>query len=158
MNSIASYRSETSWFRSDELFDSLYPEFIRKLSIRHWTPLRITRTVIDFLTPKGNDRVLDVGSGIGKFCLAAAFYRPAALFDGIEQRSNLVQLAESVRVRLHIPNAVFRHGDFTKLISPITIISIFTTLFTKIFSKSSASMTASNVQASSTITTRVASI
>lgn len=115
MDSIASYRSATSWFRSDELFDSLFPDFIKKLSVRHWTPLRITRTVIDFLTPRGNDRVLDVGSGIGKFCLAAAFYRPAALFDGIEQRENLVRIAESVRTRLHIQNAVFRHGDFTNI-------------------------------------------
>lgn len=115
MNSIASYRPVTGWFRSDDIFDSLYPSSIQQLAVRHWTPLRITRTVVDFLTPLGDEQVLDIGSGVGKFCLAAAHYRPAAFFDGIEQRANLVQLAEEVQARLELRNAQFHHGDFTNI-------------------------------------------
>jgi SAM-dependent methyltransferase len=115
MNSVTSYRPAVRWFRSDEIFNSLYPFSMQYLAIRHWTPLRITRTVVDFLTPHGNEHVLDIGSGIGKFCLAAAYYKPAAFFNGIEQRANLVQLAQEVQTRLQLHNASFRHGDFTNI-------------------------------------------
>lgn len=115
MDSIASYRPAVGWFRSDESFNKLFPSFIQQLAIRHWTPLRVTRAVIDFLTPQHNERVLDIGSGIGKFCLAAAYYKPAAFFAGIEQRANLVKMAEEVRAKLALPNAGFLHGDFVNI-------------------------------------------
>jgi SAM-dependent methyltransferase len=115
MDSIASYRPAVGWFRSDEIFNSLYPASIQQLAIRHWTPLRITRAVIDFLTPQHNERVLDIGSGIGKFCLAAAHYKPSAFFGGIEQRASLVKLAEEARGRLSLSNVSFLHGDFINI-------------------------------------------
>jgi SAM-dependent methyltransferase len=115
MNSVSSYRPAVAWFRSDEIFNSLYPYSIQQLAIRHWTPLRVARTVVDFLTPNGNEQVLDIGSGIGKFCLAAAHYKPSAFFNGIEQRVHLVQLAEEAQIKLQLHNAKFRHGDFTNI-------------------------------------------
>lgn len=115
MNSISSYRPAANWFRSDEIFNSLFPDSLQNLAIRHWTPLRITRSIVDFLAPNQDEHVLDIGSGIGKFCLAAAFYKPAAVFTGIEQRANLVQLAEAAKTRLQIPNAHFLYGDFTNI-------------------------------------------
>jgi len=32
---------------------------------------------------------LDIGSGVGKFCLAGAYYKPSASFFGVEQRKDL---------------------------------------------------------------------
>ena len=115
MDSLASFRPAVGWFRSDEIFNSLYPPYIQQLAIRHWTPLRVTREVVDFLTPHNNEHVLDIGSGIGKFCLAAAYYKPSTFFSGIEQRAGLVKLAEEARTRLSLSNASFLHGDFTNI-------------------------------------------
>jgi SAM-dependent methyltransferase len=83
--------------------------------MRHWTPLRVTKTIVDFLTPGNKEHVLDIGSGVGKFCLAAACYKPAAFFEGIEQRAALVEIAKRAQVRLQVGNVNFLHGDFTNV-------------------------------------------
>lgn len=115
MEPIASYRPAVGWFRTDETFNSLFPLSMQRLALRHWTPLRITKAIVDFLTPANDARVLDIGSGIGKFCLAAGYYKPSAFFAGIEQRSDLVQVAEDAQARLQLSNVHFQHGDFTNV-------------------------------------------
>src|SRR6266851_3314421 len=97
------------WFSTDQAFDSLYPAAMRKLSRRHWTPLYITESILDFLVPENGVSVLDIGSGIGKFCIAAGYYRPNAFFTGIEQRKGLVNYAENALSGIALPNVQFIH-------------------------------------------------
>jgi SAM-dependent methyltransferase len=104
-----------NWFTNDVQMLGLYPESIQALARRHWTPLGITRMVVQFLTPWPDVSVLDIGSGVGKFCLAGAYYRPEASFTGIEQRKDLVIHAETARDKLGLTNAYFIHGNFTQL-------------------------------------------
>jgi len=104
-----------NWFNSDDRFQQLYPVPIQLLSTRHWTPLHITRRIARYLAPTDNARVLDIGSGVGKFCLAAAHCRPSAFFFGVEQRKDLVAHAEAARTLLELPNAHFIHRNFTQL-------------------------------------------
>ena len=70
---------------------------------------------VQFLVPDDGVRVLDIGSGAGKFCLGAAHYKPNALFYGVEQRKNLIEHAEAAKNVLGLPNVTFIHGNFTKL-------------------------------------------
>src|SRR5580693_8048600 len=79
-----------NWFDTDDRFQHLYPPSVRSLSTRHWTPLHITRRVAQYLTPTDNVKVLDIGSGVGKFCMAAAHFSPSGFFYGVEQRKDLV--------------------------------------------------------------------
>ncbi|HMR91990.1 MAG TPA: class I SAM-dependent methyltransferase [Chitinophagaceae bacterium] len=102
-------------FQSDNQFDQLYPAFIRKLTARHWTPLHIARQSAAFLAVEDGARILDIGSGAGKFCLAAAHYQPAASFYGVEQRSSLVSQAKQLKNLLSLRNAHFLQGNFTQL-------------------------------------------
>ncbi len=60
-------------FRKDVTFDDLYPEDIQNLSPMHWTPVDIARRASNFLAIP-NARVLDIGSGVGKFCITAGFF------------------------------------------------------------------------------------
>ena len=85
------------WFASDEQFNQLYPLSIQALARRHWTPLSVARKAAGFLAAENNVRILDIGSGVGKFCLAAAYYKPKAFYYGIEQRKSLVSHAEKAR-------------------------------------------------------------
>jgi SAM-dependent methyltransferase len=101
------------WFASDNQFNELYPESIKLLAQRHWTPLAAARKVAKFLAAENNARILDIGSGVGKFCLAAANYRQQAFFTGIEQRKNLVSYAETAKTILGIENVSFINGNFT---------------------------------------------
>jgi hypothetical protein len=103
------------WFGSDEQFDQIYPLSIQALARRHWTPLGVARKVANFLATETGARVLDIGSGVGKFCLAAAYYKPNACYYGIEQRRNLIESAEIAREILGSENVFFTHGNFTQL-------------------------------------------
>lgn len=107
--------TENEWFSSDQLFDKLYPENLRVLSSRHWTPIAIAKEAMALLAPKHGDRILDIGSGVGKFCFTAAHIYPAVQIDGVEQRSELVEAAQNAKSTLNIHNAAFFLGDFTEM-------------------------------------------
>ena len=61
------------FFSSDNRFNTLYPEPIRLLAARHWTPLNVARRASLFLAAEHGARILDIGSGVGKFCLSASY-------------------------------------------------------------------------------------
>jgi SAM-dependent methyltransferase len=104
-----------SWFNSDISFNELYPEPIQALSKLHWTPLHIAEIVALFLSENKNRNILDIGSGVGKFCLAAAYYSPNGFYHGIEQRKSLIGHAENAKRQLGLRNVNFIHGNFTQL-------------------------------------------
>jgi SAM-dependent methyltransferase len=104
-----------TWLSSDLQFDYLYPPISRTLSRQHWSPLEAVRKAVEFLVPEPGVRVLDIGSGVGKFCLAGAYYKPEALFFGVEQRKDLVEHALMARKALRLGNVSFIHQNFTTL-------------------------------------------
>ena len=106
---------EGKWFNTDEQFNELYPASIRLLAHRHWTPLHVARKAARFLAVENNSRILDIGSGVGKFCLAAAHYRPTSFYYGVEQRKSLVRHAGTAKEILGLSNVAFVHGNFTQL-------------------------------------------
>jgi SAM-dependent methyltransferase len=102
-------------YTSDLLFNSLYPSSIMALARNHWTPLAIAEKAASFLAGDGNVRILDIGSGVGKFCLVAAHHTPNALYYGVEQRKNLIDFAEATKNKLQLENVSFIHGNFAQL-------------------------------------------
>jgi len=103
------------WFSSDDQFDKLYPLPVQSLTSLHWTPLNIARKAAHYLAADYNVRILDIGSGVGKFCLAAAYYKPKAFYYGVEQRKSLVRYAEIANDVLLFQNVSFFNGNFTVL-------------------------------------------
>lgn len=103
------------WFSSESQFQLLYPPLLHSLAANHWTPLLVAQKAADFVAAANGSRILDIGSGIGKFCLAAAYYKPHSSFYGIEQRKDLVQLAEAARQVLGLKNVFFIHGNITQI-------------------------------------------
>jgi len=97
----------------DWVFDSIYPPSIRAISRRYWTPVDVARRAARTLWRAGARRVLDVGSGVGKFVLVAADAAPEVQFVGVEQRANLVEVARRAHDRLRLPNASFVLGEAT---------------------------------------------
>ncbi len=94
----------------DWAFDRIYPERVRAASERYWTPLRVARRAAEMLAPDASTRVLDVGSGAGKFCLVAALTAPGQ-YTGVEQRGHLVEVASAIAERYDVPRATYLHGD-----------------------------------------------
>jgi SAM-dependent methyltransferase len=115
LSETTSFCDLDKWFSTDTYLHHLYPQSIQLLARRHWRPLSIAQTVVQFLAPREGVKVLDIGSGVGKFCLAGAYYKPSASFFGVEQRRDLVAHAETARKILGLQNAYFMHCNFTQL-------------------------------------------
>lgn len=98
---------------TDREFDCVYPVDVRAASRRFWTPLAVAWRVASGLDQLRATRVLDVGSGSGKFCVAAAAQAPGIAFVGIEHRPHLVETARDVSARMQTSNACFSVGDAT---------------------------------------------
>lgn len=103
------------YFSNEARFCQLYPLSVQQLNESHWSPLLIINKAVRFLANKPGARILDIGSGSGKFCLAGAYYKPSAFFTGIEQRHYLTEHAITVRQKLGKLNVNFISGNFTQL-------------------------------------------
>lgn len=111
MSASSNHPRSTSRFASDESFDRLYPDQIREVAAKHWTPIEIAREAAAFLAVTPQSHILDIGSGAGKFCFVAANQHPNTQFTGIEQRGDLVTLCQEVKEKLKLNNTAFIHQN-----------------------------------------------
>jgi len=95
---------------SDLAFDRIYDEKIRALSDQHWTPVEVAVRAARMLTHAGATRILDIGSGVGKFCVVGALCTTAE-FVGVERRQKLVGIAERAAAALGANRATFVHSN-----------------------------------------------
>jgi SAM-dependent methyltransferase len=94
----------------DRVFDSLLPDELRKPSARFWSPVAVAVLAARWLAAGGGRRILDVGSGAGKFCTIGALVTRSS-FVGIEHREHLVDRARRLAQRLGVADRVeFVHG------------------------------------------------
>src|SRR5688572_12578412 len=98
----------------DSEFNTLYPDEIKELSKRYWTPVEVARAAAEFLVDKPNRKVLDIGSGAGKFCLVGATATNGK-FYGVEQRKSLVDLSKKIAEDHNIKNVGFIHSNITQI-------------------------------------------
>jgi predicted RNA methylase len=78
----------------DAVFDLVYPENVRRVSARYWTPIDVAVTVARWLQARERCSVLDVGSGAGKFCIVANLTAKLRV-SGLEQREPLLEIARA---------------------------------------------------------------
>lgn len=86
---------------SDAAFDRLVPQHVRHLSAVHWTPLDVAVRVAVLLAPAAHERVLDVGSGIGKLCIIGAM-SSRGIWCGVEKCNPLVVCARKLAHELGV--------------------------------------------------------
>lgn len=99
---------------SDDDFDLIYPESIRKFTRRHWTPVAVAKLAAEYLAAGKNTKILDIGSGAGKFCMVGAA-TTTGKFTGIEQRKGLHDFCVKAARVHHLENISFLHGNITEL-------------------------------------------
>lgn len=76
----------------DHAFDLLYPEPIRRVPRVHWTPVEVAVRAARLLADRPRLRLLDIGSGVGKFCIVAAASVDASV-TGVDPRPHLTKIA-----------------------------------------------------------------
>ena len=96
---------------TDQALDALVPVWARAPTHKHWTPVRVAYQAAQWLVRRPGARILDVGSGAGKFCLVGAL-TTRGVFSGIEQRPHLVEVARKAARRLGVARRCrFIHGN-----------------------------------------------
>jgi len=99
----------------DEQFDAIYPFEIRELSSCHWTSVYVAKLSAAYLCNQKSVKVLDIGSGAGKFCLVGATLHPRSEFYGVDIRQNLIDISNSIKKEYVIPNAFFFQQDVLQM-------------------------------------------
>lgn len=94
----------------DKDFDKIYPESIRELSNRHFTEVEVAIKASQFLVTKPKQRILDIGSGVGKFCFVAGAYTDAQ-YTGVDYRKHFVQLCDNLSIKHGFKNVNFIYSD-----------------------------------------------
>lgn len=97
---------------NDNEFDSLYPNIIKQLSARHWTPVEVAIMAAGYLADQPGKKVLDIGSGCGKFCHIGSV-STEGYFYGVEQRGALVAEANKIVDKYSLENISFMEANIT---------------------------------------------
>lgn len=98
----------------DTTFNELYPSRIKRLAARHWTPVAVAKFAAEYLVDKPYKKVLDIGSGAGKFCLVGAA-STTGMFYGVEQRASLVKLSKKIVDKYDLANVEFIHSNINEI-------------------------------------------
>jgi SAM-dependent methyltransferase len=99
----------------DRAIDALYPAAIRDAGEQLWTKVAVARRVAEQFVEHRAFRVLDVGAGCGKFCIAAAAAHPELQIVGCERDPRLVELAAQCATGMAVSNVRFVTGDATRM-------------------------------------------
>src|SRR6476469_1334763 len=99
-------------YPTDAVFDSIYPKKYQEHSARHFTPVRIAVKAARMLVDTTADKILDIGSGVGKFCCIGAGVT-GAHFYGVEKRKTLINLSNKIKRTYRLKNAHFINNDFS---------------------------------------------
>ncbi|MDA8972394.1 class I SAM-dependent methyltransferase [bacterium] len=98
----------------DDDFDGIYPEEVRPMAFTHFTPIEIAIRAAKFLVQKSGTKVLDIGSGAGKFCMIGSVCTNGH-FTGVEQRDNLHLLAEQIFKKYQLKNINFINSNINQI-------------------------------------------
>ncbi len=118
----------------DKLFDRIYSEDIQQLAADHFTPVAMIKLACQFLVQKAGTRVLDIGSGAGKFCIVGATCTDGH-FTGVEIREKLHLAATQVAQNQKLNNVAFIHSNITEIdFTPYDAFYFYNTFFENIMS------------------------
>ena len=103
---------------ADRAFDRFLPDDLRSVSMQYWTPLRVAKRAAAWLDDVNARHVVDIGSGAGKFCVAAALISRSE-FTGLEQCASLVASARTLANVFGVNRRVrFIHAVFSTISTP----------------------------------------
>lgn len=93
-----------------EFDDTLYPKAVSDLSFTHFTPVEIAKEAAQYLVNYSGIKVLDIGSGVGKFCMVGTSCT-SGYFTGVEQRQHLCDIANAIIEKRELPNIEIIHAN-----------------------------------------------
>ena len=100
--------------KEDLFFDTLSSKEFRNHSNVHWSKSTIIEKSVFYLKKNEVEKVLDIGSGIGKFCILGTKLSNIS-FTGVELRENLFNESQSIKKKHCLSNVHFIHDDIKNI-------------------------------------------
>ncbi|MCG6144795.1 methyltransferase [Leptospira bandrabouensis] len=99
---------------TDELWDSYLPKKFQSLSSFQWTPIPVIERTWKYLSlEKEVTSLVDLGSGVGKFCIYLSILANRSInILGLEDREELVDLSLSLKALWNTPEVNFKNINF----------------------------------------------
>jgi SAM-dependent methyltransferase len=85
----------------DRVFDEVFPREAQARSSLYWTPVEVAVRAANLLADRSGATILDVGSGIGKFCIVAAAAVNADV-RGLEHRPHFIEVAREAAAKIGV--------------------------------------------------------
>ena len=98
----------------DAVFNEIYPPGIQAVAEMHWTPVPVAKLAAAYLAEKPGKKVLDIGSGAGKFCLVGAA-STNGFFYGVEQRASITKMSRKIADKHNINNVEFINSNINEI-------------------------------------------
>jgi hypothetical protein len=98
----------------DSEFDLIFPKKIKAASEIHFTPIKVAKIAARYLADSKNTKILDVGSGAGKFCMIGSVCTEGR-FVGVEQRRSLCTTANRISKHYNLENVEFINSNITNI-------------------------------------------
>lgn len=95
---------------TDVSFNELLPGYLKFAARLYFTPIKVAKKAAEWLTENNEKRILDIGSGVGKFCIAAASHVDCH-FYGVEYRKSLVQVGKHIAKHYHLNNVTLLNAN-----------------------------------------------
>jgi hypothetical protein len=95
---------------TEKSFESLLPAKLRTASRLFFTPIEVAKTAAEWLSEDDSEKILDIGAGVGKFCIAGASYTRAH-FYGMEHRESLVSIGSQIANHFGLTNVSLTHKN-----------------------------------------------
>ena len=99
---------------SDSDFDAIYAARMRKLSSIYFTPVEVAQVAARFLASQPGIKVLDIGSGAGKFCMIGSACTEGH-FTGVEFRESLFTLSQKLADDYGLSSLEFIFSNITEI-------------------------------------------
>jgi len=98
---------------SDQEFDKVFPNHIRKVSELHFTSIQVAKEASSYLAERSST-ILDIGAGVGKFCMIGSVWAKGK-YVGVEQRSSLCEIANRVIARYSLDQVDMVNSNITNI-------------------------------------------
>ncbi len=99
---------------SDEDFNLIYDEHLREMAEIHFSPFDVSKQSAQYLVTHIGTKVLDIGSGAGKFCMIGSLVSDG-FFYGIEQRQLFIDISNKISIENKLNNLTFILGNITDI-------------------------------------------
>jgi len=108
------HKIATNQHITDNEFDEIFQNEIKSTSEIHFTPVEVCIVAARYLAEVAGTRVLDIGSGAGKFCFVGASCTDG-FFVGVELRRSFSEAASQIYTKNHLSNVQFIHANITDI-------------------------------------------